>query len=484
MEATELKACGACAKAKRKCGRQSPTCNRCLAREYDCVYPAPHQTGFVFYGMQQDLNHSANVDPLPTVAKMVTQEAPQAQVASPDLDATAFLGVDLDLWITPPNTTSFPNLQSDLQSDLHSAWFLTPESWFATPLKRENLAFVSKTEALGYVDQVHIWLADWVSRGSNPFIHSRLYQTQQPLCIQDAFTALSSYLSRTPATEDFVLSILGARADSLVAGMREALSPDDCYAHLGRVHALLVYSVIRLFGTDIRQRYLAEQQLPVLRTWSNEMLTAARRDAENGHLLVPNKIHGHFGKDIAIAVGSAAKQDQERFWHAWILSESIRRTWVVVQIIYSVYVTMQQGESECAGSVLTTTRRGVWDAPTALSWTKICGQENIGFLRRDDMEQVLVGSRPGEVDDFAKVLMKFGCGTERFEILPQHHFAQRQKQSRLVDYYLKHVMKTTRGPRSAASKLSWDVRVTRLVANGNTMVTDKTQLQKCGTVQS
>ncbi|KAH6974703.1 hypothetical protein EDB80DRAFT_768799 [Ilyonectria destructans] len=420
MESGELKACGACAKAKRKCGRQFPTCNRCQAREYNCVYPTPHPTGFIFYGAQHDFDNAANVDSSPAASTMVAQEALQAQRASPVLDAAAFLGVDLDLWTTPPEVSPVPNLQSDVQSDLHSAWFLTPESWFAAPLKLDNLASVSKAEALEYVNQVHVWLTNWVSQGGNPFIHHRLYQTQQPLCIQDAFTALSSYLSRTPATEDFVLSILGARADALVAGMRGESEvetcPDDCYAHLSRVHALLVYSMLRLFGTDIRQRYLAEQQLPVLRTWSNEMLSAARCDADNGHLLVPNKTHGHFGKDIAMVAGSATKQDQEHFWHAWILSESIRRTWVVVQIIYSIYTTMQQGESECAGGVPTTTRRGVWDAPTALSWAKICGQENIGFLRRDDMERVLVGSSPSEVDDFAKVLMKFDCGTERFDM--------------------------------------------------------------------
>ncbi|KAH7153583.1 hypothetical protein EDB81DRAFT_687897 [Dactylonectria macrodidyma] len=378
MEAGELKACGACAKAKRKCGRQFPTCHRCQTREYECVYPPPHPTGFIFYGLQNDLNDPPIVGPSPVAANMF-----------------------------------------DLQPDLQSAWFLAPESWVAAPLKLENLASVTKAGALEYVDQVHAWLADWVSRGSNPFIHSRLYQTQQPLCIQDAFTALSSYLARTPPTEDFVLSILGARADSLVTGMRGDIvvepSTDDCYAHLSRVHALLVYSVLRLFGTDIRQRYLAEQHLPVLRKWSNEMLSAARRDAENGHLLVPNKTHGHFGKDVGIVTGNAAKHDQERFWHAWILSESVRRTWVVVQIIYSIYVTMQQGESDCAGGVLTTTRKGVWDAPTVLSWSTICGQEKISFLRRDDMEQVLVGSRPDEVDEFSKVLMRFDYGTERFD---------------------------------------------------------------------
>lgn len=79
-----------------------------------------------------------------------------------------------------------------------------------------------------------------------------MYQSQVPSCIPDAFTALSSYHSRTPATEEFIYRILESRAESLIAGQDKPESELDCFDHVSRLQALIVYSSTRFFDSDIR----------------------------------------------------------------------------------------------------------------------------------------------------------------------------------------------------------------------------------------
>lgn len=43
----QMQACAACAKAKRKCLRQSPACLRCRSRGLDCQYPAKRPSRWV-----------------------------------------------------------------------------------------------------------------------------------------------------------------------------------------------------------------------------------------------------------------------------------------------------------------------------------------------------------------------------------------------------------------------------------------------------
>ncbi|KAH8879764.1 hypothetical protein GQ53DRAFT_738052 [Thozetella sp. PMI_491] len=365
MEGAELKACSPCAKAKRKCGKQLPVCSRCQSKGLNCVYAALRTSGFIHYGVESGIHgHLESLSPL---------SSPYTQMA----------------------------------------WFLTPESWSVVPLRTDVFTQASKEMGWRYIHQLRGWLADWTAHGGNSFIHPRLYRARQPLCILDAFTALSSYLTRTPATEDLVQSILEARATALVdSAEAEVLLPDDCYAHLSRVHALFVYSVLRLFDNDIRQRHLAEQQLPTLRAWADAMLSSARRAASRGSFFRCDVIDGISGQ------GLAPPNQEDVLWHSWILSESIRRTWVAAQLAYGIFTAMQHHEiAECPkGALMYTARRGVWDAPSAFSWTIVCAENNANFIRRDEAQRLFTECRPEAVDEFSKVLMEFDFGKERMDL--------------------------------------------------------------------
>ncbi|PLB54174.1 hypothetical protein P170DRAFT_397273 [Aspergillus steynii IBT 23096] len=383
MLAPEPRACSACSKTKRKCSRELPSCSRCQSRDLECVYPAPRPSCFVLCG-----DDPLREDELPT----------------PTLSALELPPTPSDLMPSCSGPLAWPTL-----SDLQEAWFLTRESWTVQPLDNIHLTPTPISVGWRYVNRIRGWLADWTTGIRNPLIHSRLYETRLPNCIQDAFMALSSYHSRTPATEEFVYRILESRAESLVAESSESDAELDCFDHVSRVQALVVYSSIRLFDSDIRQRYLAEQQLPRLYAWSNAMLSHA---AENRHLLLSSAL-----EDIAPGLTQpvSAMQQEEVLWRAWIRSESIRRTWLVAQMLHAVYLTMQGRYVGCPGGVMFTNRKGAWEAESAHSWMKLCAEKNVGFMHRSRMYAVMEEYRPDEVDEFGKSIMELDFGVDRME---------------------------------------------------------------------
>ncbi|KAK1143600.1 hypothetical protein N8T08_006210 [Aspergillus melleus] len=399
----EPRACNSCGKAKRKCCKQLPTCSRCQTKGLVCVYPTPRPSCFVLYG--DDLS-----DP-PTLRDAAPADA-DIRLPTPTLSALDGLPPtpsDLNL-VSCSSPPACPTL-----SDLQEAWFLTRDSWAVQPLHIVHLSPTPVSAGWRYINRIRAWLADWTTGARNPLIHSRLYQARSPNSIQDAFTALSSYQSRTPRTEEFIYRILESRAASLVDGQSQSDTDLSCFEHVSRVQALIIYSTIRLFDSDIRQRYLAEQQLPTLYSWSNIMLSRA---AENSHLLLQSSLED-------VAPGSTQPvspiQQEEVLWRAWIRSESIRRTWLVAQMVHAVYLAMQGRSVACPGGIMFTTRKGAWDAESAHSWMRLCAERDVGFLQRSCMNTVMEKYRPDEVDEFGKSIMEMDFGVERMESWGEVH---------------------------------------------------------------
>lgn len=399
MERGELKACDACRIAKRRCTKEFPACGRCELKGLECAYPV--RPTFIVYGLED-----RGVD-------CFNAQAAENHTGGHTLEDLQHLGITNTLG---PHRTGgqFGSFIGPSLVDLHTAWFLAPGAWGIAPIETSRLTPICSTVVGRYIAKIQGWLKEWVDQGSNPFIHSQLYKKRFPRSIQDAFTVLSSYLSRNPATEDMIFRIMEERSSEIVEGLnRPQPEPHlDTFDHICRVQALLIYSFIRLFNGDIRQRYLAEQQLPILRLWTNQMLTTATNAAQDGTLLLSNLIEpGESGQNM----GTLQERLEKLLWHAWILSESLRRTWLVSQAVYSIYITMQTRELECPGGVMFTTRRGVWEAESAFAWTKMCAERSVGFMHRNDTERVLVEETPGEVDQFGLAVMELDFGLEKIQ---------------------------------------------------------------------
>ena len=312
-----------------------------------------------------------------------------------------------------PQESSVPRCLGTLYGDQSaSSWFTAPETWKVVRWPRNDNLGVDGMDLLRYaLDQLHRWFARWVEAGSNCFIHSQLYRYRYPRCIQDAYTTLLAYIHRTATNEHIILQTIEARATQLVAdysvgtaspplsGAGASSVPLDSVDHLARVQALLVYQFIGLYHGDIRLRYLAESHIPVFDAWMRQMVEHASQAISRGESIIESPHPQSLTTSDVVPCGVP-------LWHAWILAESIRRTWLVTSTILAMYSLLQNGRlMPCRGGMMFTTRKGAWEAPSASSWEKICSEVNIGMIQMHEADHLMANLGPHDVNDFAKVFL-------------------------------------------------------------------------------
>lgn len=436
------KACDACAKSKRKCGKELPMCDRCRVRRVKCTYPPVRPTNWVLYQPEGEpdsgvLLGSSDQSSSSSSSPVANSLAP-SQIHSEDtienalqLEAQPVKDLGQDTYPRLIELCS-DNLRSSglvedgartLQTDsvslslLKSAWFLTPDTWLVDPSEVNSQTRISHKVLMRFVRRLQALVSDWVLKGSSPLFHARLYKGRFPRLTQDSYTALAAYLTKTAHTEDMVVCIIADRFQQLEQEECEASSSSkklDTFEHMARVHALLVLVVIGLFDGNIRLRHLAEQQIPLLMRWNVAMLESARVAADNGQLLLQNLLDDNLcllRPDQQVLMNDQS----EALWQAWILAESVRRTWLVVCGVESSYDVLQKGKVHCHGGLMFTTRNGVWEARSAWAWTKLCAERDVGFMRRGQTQRLFGEQTPDEVDEFGKIMLEVTFGTERVE---------------------------------------------------------------------
>lgn len=394
----EKAACTLCAAAKRRCDRQSPECSRCKRAHRRCYY-APSRSGafaWVELNDNQSISTSARAD--------TPGSGYYSNYAQPQSGTSIAEG------------SEFPDLPDEVLTSLREPqWFTTPDTWKSyhyAPAERNDFPVGDIKQ---YISYIRGWLDDWIRTGSNQFVHPRLYRARFPRPMQRAFTAMSSYVNRTPETESFILRVIDNDAIDLINASEPGIEPlpiqHDALEQLARVQALLVYQYIGLYDGDIRLRHQAEQRIPTLKRWCEQMVERAKTTLCLGSLLVwPDPEQALNG----IALTDVSNLDDLQ-WYTWIHAECVRRTWLVVSGLLSLYELRRDGFTDCMGGMMFTTRKGVWDARSAVTWEKLCSRVNVGMIAMDQGEQIMRDNAPGELDGFANVVLEITFGTERIE---------------------------------------------------------------------
>ncbi|KAH8204184.1 hypothetical protein TruAng_001604 [Truncatella angustata] len=260
-----------------------------------------------------------------------------------------------------------------------------------------------------YVDQMRAWLRQWIKETQNGFIHGHLYSvTGLPHCLQNAWAALTAYFFKTRENEVATMSMIQARAEELIVQQSHneicsaTMSLLGTVEHLARVQALFVYQFIRLFDGNIRQRALAEKEIPVLFSWCRALWESATLHADSENFSLPSS---PFDGADPIA----------HLWRKWVLSESIRRMWIITHFTQSVYFTMRDGWTNCPGGVCFTARQGLWDASSSDAWANLLGTHDPWFFSCAHANQLLMIAEPGRVDSFSELLLKMLWGNEKIE---------------------------------------------------------------------
>ena len=190
----ESNACSTCARSKRKCGQQMPSCARCADRGRSCVYPPSRSRAA---SSSQPLLSDALRGSVPRV-----EDGLLAEVAGNTSSCTAnlILADDLMLDLTFPLMNSdFAAPSSLIQTPSAPAtradWFLAPETWSISHRVDTSAAKpAGKATMKKYVAVLQSWFERWVTTGSNTSILPCLYSANSPACMQVAYATLASYI--------------------------------------------------------------------------------------------------------------------------------------------------------------------------------------------------------------------------------------------------------------------------------------------------
>lgn len=435
----ESKACAACAKAKRRCGKQIPTCGRCASKGIQCEYSQnpntfslpPRQPGDARTSRDhvRPTSSAANGPPAVSVSETLLS-LPEDPSSLEDL-----LAMDFDYTLSPGTLNLSPKSYS-------LPWYLESASWEIGHVPHTEITTsYCNSVFLRYIEHVQEWQARWVKTGSNPYIHKHLHKFILPRCVLDAYTLLSTYINATPETQPLVLHMLEERVKQLLQEQPKELRKGDTlnpFEHLARVQALHIYQTIGLFSGGIRARHVAETQIPTLNEWMRAMIESAKATASQGAeafartLLTPrgdppkhqgpqDQAVGLFAADhMSTLLSNVKLSAEETAWYSWVLSESIRRQWMVAAATQTVFLALQLKWSPCPGSTMFSTRGDLWEAGSAYAWANRCKQhevdpDGLDVVERSDWRQILESRRPEDIDEFTKLGLEVTFGSERME---------------------------------------------------------------------
>ncbi|KAK8036391.1 hypothetical protein PG991_001528 [Apiospora marii] len=463
-------ACTACAKAKRKCGKQKPSCLRCHKRGVRCAYPPEKPSSFVLVA------DGSRSSPSLLTNSTFGHHLPQPDQHDEPFESSPFFFLEslsseerereCESAVVVQNGTDLGDiflstllLDSRTEFRIATDWFAGPDTWTVRPMPPTAAHPYSAADLDVYAQTTRAWLQTWADTGSNPFIHPRLYQTRYPPCVQDAYLAATAHthLLRdgrgvTPARKRMVhrtieekmrsllednavpsdWSSLSDLAPSCCFALQQQQTDDDTLGHVARVHALLVYQLIGLFeDEDGRLRRLAERHIPVLYLWMRCMVQCCARQAEFlGECLTssPSSSGRSRAVDGSPPSFTARPGCGELVWHTWILAECVRRTWVVISGIQAVYLMVRQQKQnglfdfpECMGGMMVTTRKGPWEAGSAQDWLGICAEVNVGLVQMAEAHTLFstldatttTTSRTKNPNEFIKFALLVGHGEHR-----------------------------------------------------------------------
>ncbi|EXK24150.1 hypothetical protein FOMG_19111 [Fusarium oxysporum f. sp. melonis 26406] len=393
-EKPQAAACVACSKAKRRCGRELPSCRRCRIRKAPCSYP----TRVVL-----------------SRASLTETLTPPVDQSSSDLspafdDQTLLLGV-----------TTLPALPSNDDPNWHYSqtalpWFLEPQSWdpmLSVMTEDGRLTYpVSGIEF--FLDKLREWINKWALENHCPFIHHRLYGAELPNPLEFALGTWNTYHSSANSTgTKIALKMARDWSQNLVEGQSLSESFDngstDLTSHLARTQALLIFQIICLFDGDIQSRVHGEAFLTTLISWAALLIQKAKEDAATDQPIDPGELLNESQITRLHSNGTTTSS-----WKAYILSESIRRTWVITVLTDAAYWILKNGSSVCRGSLTITARRGVWDALSPREW--VAAFESASTIKRvvncQHLDTVILGAKPLDVDEIGLALFAYGRGQE------------------------------------------------------------------------
>ncbi|KAI1773989.1 hypothetical protein F4818DRAFT_88382 [Hypoxylon cercidicola] len=412
------KSCNACVRSKRRCDKHTPACSNCTKKRYPCVY-----------GNRLQMHSSANSADVPLGMESLG-DSPSTPGDGFMLEDGASSGAfDINLGLSPNTIFQIDgNFESLLNSTLETAYDQTPEQM---ELQRQDISIASATtKTLTLQDYARImpvceeftpWqLADPSSNvayamnvfknfhvafsrdNSTIYMHRSLYVSDTPRCVLQAFSVCVLYTNQTPATRGYVLRVLHEHVTSLVETVSgAALTPRD---KLARVHAMIVYQTIRMFDGDIRLGQQAEDDLPLLEAWTNDL----------------GKIRDNLD-DLAEMEASEIRSKPPESWERWIFAETIRRTYIISSVLKAFWELLKGRDTPTDMGIWRyahrwTLSKHLWDATDPIDFFRAWKEKPIWIISSFCLDEFLRTGTRDDVDDFALVFLTMYFGINEMKM--------------------------------------------------------------------
>ncbi|UPL01517.1 hypothetical protein LCI18_012451 [Fusarium solani-melongenae] len=415
---SELKACLGCASAKRACDKQKPSCQRCAERTIPCQYPTTRR-----YFRARPPTYAPKADTVAAITlgqrvDRTTRLQDSGRSAEHANTPTADHG-PMDAMDATDATDLSPATFLNPSPATYKLWFVCLDTWTIENVGLVACRFTSgpthgSSQHRDWTRALEGWLHQWLNEGHNPFIHKQLYlDSGFPSCLQDAWATLAAYFAMTPLNKHIVMQILEQRVDTLLQSQPHddaslmAVPSLQTIQHLARVQALFIYQYLRLYDGCVRQRAMAENCITTLLLWCDHLWQSATLDANHD----PQILNALESGDA----GSVNEALASQHWKAWILSESLRRTWLVCTSMIAAYLRERDGWNECAGEIRFTACSELWDSSSSGTWAELISKRDPLFVRSLHVDELLSSVSPTEVDSFSITLMRLLITGERMD---------------------------------------------------------------------
>ncbi|KAI0894832.1 hypothetical protein F4806DRAFT_98234 [Annulohypoxylon nitens] len=410
------RSCDACVKSKRRCDKQSPTCGNCAKKKSPCSYggktglKSRHDSASTATGME-------GIGSVASPSSALFENNP----ALNDGGFSAAFGADIDI----PDATlqidsSLESLLNSMAGNAFSATYglsdllgrdvqmessptnkalIRPDYSRISPVCEAfapwQLADPSSRiyHALAVFKNFHITFA---KNKSTICMHSKLYVSNTPRWILQAFAMCVLYTNQTKETRSFVLKILHENVNTLIhTASGVSFTPRE---KLARVHALVVYQTIRMFDGDISLGQQAEKDQPILEAW-NEELGKFRDNLD----------------DVAQLDMEAIRQRQPESWERWLFAESVRRTYIICLALKTFWdMVKDRGDEENLSKWeyvhRSTLSKHLWDAQNSFDFWRAWNAKPMWIISAFCFDGFLQNGKGEDLDDFALpfLIMSFG----------------------------------------------------------------------------
>ncbi|UPL00821.1 hypothetical protein LCI18_011755 [Fusarium solani-melongenae] len=418
--------CFACVETKRRCDKRLPSCSRCLDRDMVCTYPPvppsrrrppPDPTtidtapddGFSGVwapaGFDGDAGSDSHVGLVPDSALL--DSALAASIMCPSFN---FLPTpSSNTMVDPPASVQLTRRFGDLD------WFLQPQAWTVAFHYQPPDTIPPSPVFSNFIRGLQDWLSRFVRNGHNSFIHRHLYsESGYPQCIQDAYSAIAISNAATAENENIIGAISSAHISNLLnsesASSSISFNSLSARDHLARTQALLIHILLALFSSSIQRRARAESLMSTLHAWNTQLWESVTQDTTFAPLL----------RNITPAYGGTHIGDVDpvpALYRAFVLSESIRRTWLLCNLATGVYNGLRGEFLEgCGGDIQITTHAKLWEAPSSARWEAVARHTDPLFIYSLHGPSLLErGVGAAQVDEFARHLFTVMWGMEKVE---------------------------------------------------------------------